>query len=521
MTSNKTLIATIDDLENTKYIKKQTKTLVNNGLELVKEHATSEETKCINKVIKIVNKPKYYAADKKILIQIKSSVIDVVKKYEEEYNEEENDDIINPNLTVDQIEKLLDDKIPCYHFNDRHPMKTVTFDATHNRWRFKNDSIDRNSNNKTKIIDMAKNYLFPDLEYDPNKTYTKKYFAYQDHYLVSYWTNNEPYFDIQHTISVLNLKTASSNLKYNEYCKKIVFRFWHKNIYDGYILRELIDEKTMYDLILSSNSDLSKSFKKDISEIQADLRKENKIQITNKKIKKTSANSNNKHCNLVQNKKFCFYSYNIPEHVTFVQDMIHQGCQISIGKFSNKHVLYAFIITLKTDHNYVIIKFGYTYKLHKRFKSLQSEYKSNVHFINAKIITAESDEIKFHKILKTKYPHLIEEYSIDGKDKTELYKFNPVLIKEFNEYLNTDEINPASVENKKNESSVQKQIDHYESMIKEKDLKLAKIKYQNLEKEIELAELKSKTLQEEIDTIRLITEPIKSNKQMKKVNTKK
>lgn len=48
--------------------------------------------------------------------------------------------------------------------------------------------------------------------------------------------------------------------------------------YGGYIHRELVDEKTMYKIVLDSRSDFSKTFKDDISQLLIDLRKSGQIQ---------------------------------------------------------------------------------------------------------------------------------------------------------------------------------------------------------------------------------------------------
>src|SRR5690606_6780838 len=108
-----------------------------------------------------------------------------------------------------------------------------------------------------------------------------------------------PLFDIQHIISVLNLKTTSYTEKYNEFSNQITNYIWYKNEFDGYILRELIPETTVFEIILSSNSIISKSFKKDVSEILSDLRKDGDLIITNDTI---SAKKLKKHANVDEGK---------------------------------------------------------------------------------------------------------------------------------------------------------------------------------------------------------------------------
>ena len=135
-----------------------------------------------------------------------------------------------------------------------------------------------------------------------------------------------------------------------------------------------------------------------------------------------------------------FYSYDSPEDMIYVRHLITIGEFFPISKFKNRHVLYAFIIQIETDHRYVIIKFGYSKNIADRFSTLASEYKSKCLFIKAKIISDKSDEQEFHNSLRIKYPDLVEPYSINGTKKTELYKLNPILMEEFDDYLNNDEM---------------------------------------------------------------------------------
>ena len=80
------------------------------------------------------------------------------------------------------------------------------------------------------------------------------------------------------------MTNASFNKKYNEFKHEIKLYKWHPNQYGGFYLRELIPERTLYKLILSSNSKISKTFKNDVSEILENLRKEDQLEITNEKI---------------------------------------------------------------------------------------------------------------------------------------------------------------------------------------------------------------------------------------------
>lgn len=220
-------------------------------------------------------------------------MIKLIKKYEEEFNDESNEDDINEELTTDEIENKLDSKIPKYNKYDKnHPMQGVTFNEKNNNFRLQYKNYDSNATNFTTACEKIKEKITPKNQEKILKKCGKNYFTYMDHFFITYWKNNDPLFDIQHIISVLNLKPSYIKEKYNEFSDKIIYYMWHKNEYDGYILRELIDEKSMYELILSSNSKFSKSFKTDIAQILVQLRKENKLQITNNKIQLKTNNSN-------------------------------------------------------------------------------------------------------------------------------------------------------------------------------------------------------------------------------------
>lgn len=131
-------------------------------------------------------------------------------------------------------------------------------------------------------------------------------------------------------------------------------------------------------------------------------------------------------------------SYDSPGDMIYVQHLITTGKFFSISKFKDRHVLYAFIIRIETDHRYVIIKFGYSENIADRFSTLASEYKSQCLFIKAKIIANKGDEQQFHNSIRKKYPDLVEPYSINGTKKIELYKLSPILMEEFDNYLNDD-----------------------------------------------------------------------------------
>ena len=118
---------------------------------------------------------------------------------------------------------------------------------------------------------------------------------------------------------------------------------------------------------------------------------------------------------------------------------------------------------LKLNHDKIIIKFGFTDDIIERFKSLAQEYGCEIFFVGAKFINTPKDERKFHDMLKKKFPHCIQPYSINGRDKNELYKLTSCLISEFDNYNITNEkIVDNEVKFSKEEKEV---IDHIQKQV--------------------------------------------------------
>jgi len=437
MSTSQRLITTLNEFHKSRYTKKPIKMFIKDNLESIIEHTTEQESKRIGVIMDIVSKPMLNATDRTRLIKVRKSVINVIKKYEEQFNEESNEDVLDENLSEDDIENLLDTKILSYNkFDETHPMKGITFNESAQTYKIRYDEIQTNTKNRAIACNKFKKIFEEKNQYFFIINVPKKSFIYKDHYFITYWHQNEPYFDIQHIISVLNLQPSYLRAKYNEFSDKICYHVWHKNQFDGYILRELINEKTMYQLILSSNSIFSKKFKNDVSDILTKLRQENQLTITNNKLtlKKFKNNEHNNASILKQQNNIHPCSYDSDEDMIYVRHLLDNGHNTALCKYLNKNVLYAFILPLKLDHQYIIIKFGFTDDIIGRFKTLISEYGCEIFFIGIKLVNTHKEERKFHAMLKQKYPEYVQEYTIKGKEKTELYKLSTCLMNEFNNY---------------------------------------------------------------------------------------
>src|SRR3984885_7864731 len=231
------LVNTINSINVKLFLNKNDKSYLHDKLLLLKSKTSKEEKKMLKPIIEVLEKIRLNKNDRKQIIEEKKSLIKIINKYEEVFEEEDNDETVDEKMNEDDVEKLLDGKIHKYNkYNKNHPMKGISFN------RSKNKNINTTSKDLEiacqKIIDIfchKKNDLF-------GQKVAKIKFTYQDYYFLTYIHKNKPYFDIQHIISILNLKSTSWNEKYNEFSNNICYYIWHKNEFNGYILRELIDE---------------------------------------------------------------------------------------------------------------------------------------------------------------------------------------------------------------------------------------------------------------------------------------
>lgn len=430
----------VNNFSSEKSLSNNDKILMKNNLNTLSSHVDKKENEIINSVLISLNKNRLTKDDKQVIIVNKKIIIKIVTKYGEQFNEKSNEDNIIENNSIECIENELDAKIKKYNgFSTNHPMHGITYDNNKSKYMIQYNKIKKFEDN----ITIASNIILENFKRYKNSDKIgeniplKNFFNYKDHYFVIYWQNDKPLFDIQHIISILNLKYSSYLEKYNQFSDQIIFYTWHKNKYDGYIFRELISETTVFEIILSSNSTISKSFKKDISKILSDLRKEGNLEITNDKISKKKLK---KYENIDEEKdtqirnmidKTLSLSYDNPVDMMQLYILINQLSYIPISLYINQSVLYAFIVTLKRNHTKVIIKFGWSLDILTRIKDLQNEYGSNFYLIGLKRIKNELIEKQFHKILRFKFPDSIENVCIKSKDKIELYKFNMLMMTEF------------------------------------------------------------------------------------------
>lgn len=224
------------------------------------------------------------------------------------------------------------------------------------------------------------------------------------------------------------------------------------------------------------------------------------------------------------------------------------------------HVLYAFLVPIKTSHNHVILKIGYSEDIVERIKTLELEYKTPIFLLKLKCISGRKDEQNFHNMIRKIYPELIEQYSIGDKNKVELYKLNPKILHEFDNYL----INENTLQEKQNltieeieivqniktqdivflnyinkfyktlttsNNAIDQQLhlqyltnkeNHYNERWKiEKNIELTKLqneaKSEHLDKETKLAEILSENLSKQIELVKLTNSDQRKNSKDKHI----
>jgi len=349
------IITALNEISGIRYIKKETVRYITKNLELLKDHTNENEDRRIDTVIEIIGKSALKINERKQLEQANKSVIKIIKKYKEEYNQEPNEDNVDEELTITDVENKLDSKIKKYSgFTENNPMEGISYDKNKKKYQIKYENI----NTYAKELDTACQKIINSFDVKKSdkigksnkieKKYVKYFFAYGNHFFVSYLINGDPYFDIQHIISLLNLKKSSRNDKYKEFSKSIDHNIWHKNEFNGYIRRELINEKNMYMLLMSSNSQFSKRFKNDVADILVELRKDNKLEITNEKLnlkKNTKYNNSIEHNQIIQNlgslsnmgsMKHPVYTYMNSFHLQYLQMLIEYGSRFPISGLNKK-----------------------------------------------------------------------------------------------------------------------------------------------------------------------------------------
>lgn len=257
MDSPQEIIAIINELQETKYIKKDIIKNATTNLTALKEYGTTKENNSIDTVIDIISKSKITANNKATLRKINNTLIKVITKYEEEYEEEPNEDDVNVDLTIDEIEEQLDSKVEKYkNYNKDHPMEGVSYDKNNKTYKTRSGNIKTSNKNLESACQIVLQNFNEKLGQKngailiPNSKITKKNITSSNNiFLIAYKYKSKRYYDIQHIFDCLKLKKSSQNEKYRLYSGDIKYCFWHPNKFGGFILRELISKYTIKKII--------------------------------------------------------------------------------------------------------------------------------------------------------------------------------------------------------------------------------------------------------------------------------
>ena len=491
MSTSKRIINILRNIPDDGTLKKIDKIFIRDNLLIILDDADDQDIEQLDTMIDLFSQGILTQDDKKLILEMRDDIIEIVKAHENEFHDEIVKNIIDENSSVEKIETFLDTKVPKYKFTDDHPMKGVSYLKSKNLYQVNHNDIKSGWKDLSTACKKVKESMMSRLadgmiiEDAP-----KKSFRYKDHNFITYWHNNNPMFDIHHIISVLNLHEDSSSKKYKKYSENVEHYCWHKNQFGGYSLRELISEKTVYKIILSSNSELSKNFKNDVADILINLRNKGQLIITNEKIsknpikieesdtddegveieqpvktnneikkKKRPVNKNldisNDNKIIINHPQLDICCYDSPG-LNYALFLITLGTLSLLGKFVGICVLYAFIIPLKLNHSDIIIKFGFTDNIVKRMGTLATEYGCKVYFVAAKLIQSKTKEEEFHSMLHRLYPNHVQKYRIGKTEKIELYKLCPALIEAYKDYNDQ----PCTLDRKKEDGDIKLTADN-------------------------------------------------------------
>lgn len=469
-----------------------------------------------------------------------------------------NDDVIVNDDDVDAQEKRLDGTIKRYSvFTRENPARYITFEESKNVYRLRYLNHDVKNTSLKKVVDMLK-YLLkinkgckdeqdtilmgkkgkkgngdskksPELakkiktkqnksrinnnnDDDSNNNCKKIIWThmkpfnivhYQNKSIILYEYESNIYFDLNQTLSVLDLKNVDK--KYYACDEFIEIKDTRDNIHGGFYIKDFINQNSFYHILLHSDTDFAKQFKTEVANILDILTKQGKIGIHNNKLQinnhehnlvttntssiNTSLNNTSStddfdideselnasfdlqeilhnYDNYVQQtissdtsttsttiitsslKPVYFPNESKQELHAFIKDKIAHFDGLNLGPYINKPLLYMCILDIidPSGHHRILCKIGYTENILKRKIGLMREYKcKTVYFIGLKNGFNLQEEKLLHSTIKSIHPNSHVEYTITTKantyEKTEIYVFEKKLYDFFMAYCSKDPIN--------------------------------------------------------------------------------
>ena len=339
------------------------------------------------------------------------------------------------------IEKEIDATIEHYNgYSKNNPMCGISWSKKDKNWRIQYKHNERSNKDLEKITNDMCKILSPKNCTQILELRGISVLYYKNKKIIIYGDYDIPLFDIRHTINLLDLGDDGSRKKYNSFKNMITHYGFYKNEFSGYILKEYVSEGTMYNIVLSSDSEFSKEFKKDISKLLCELR-ERKIITFNGVPNYTRKNIQDNNASIMikdmlddpTNEQ----SYDNNSYKNIVSRLVNIGSKIPISKYMEQHVMYLFIITINdpNNNNRIFCKIGYSADIIERFKSLRTEYICDIYLIELKYVKNEQDEKKFHKMMRETKPELCLKMKLNNREKDEVYVFDLRLYNEFHNII--------------------------------------------------------------------------------------
>lgn len=398
----------------------------------------------------------------------------------------------------EQIFKQVDEEAG-YKFSKDHPMDGIRYEHDRNKYDCVIDGKHNRSGDLHKLCELKRVNLLGKIGHSVTEIsqMCKKIIRYQNRYIISFWTkivdDIVPLFDITHILSLIDVCDRSERRIKQQIEDINKFIYFEPNECGGYTVRELIDEKTMYQIVLDSRSDFSKTFKSDVSDLLIALRKSGEIQlaITNLPKKKQSKRViSQSHLSDLFSKEIIHVinggmKTTNDNDMTYIKDLITTGEKIRLSLYNDEHVMYFFITNILSADNYVVCKIGYTSNINKRINTLVTEYEgTQFHLIGLKKIKNISDEESFHSMLKHRYSQLIyHDAVVKLVQKDELYIFDKCLWEEFSllpDFHNNERtLSMSEIINEYKIGTINEEMMKLMLKIMESDIELEKIRLTN------------------------------------------
>jgi len=242
-----------------------------------------------------------------------------------------------------------------------------------------------------------------------------------------YESIDNPLVHLDGFVAHLNLKFPEK--KISKYSDKLIL-YSVKNEYGGYVTIRFMKIKDVYDFILvCKQSTVYKQFKQFILDVLEQLRIHGSVKLSKDGTLLKQEFSDNKKENSLKS-EFKLIPYNYDEKY---KEIVSTSKKKLLSKYTKGNIMYFLLTTIPSS--YAVCKIGFTDDYFKRFTELIKEYKCDMYLISAKFVTCEEDERRFHKFVKHKYPELIFDYTLSGSKKTEMYKYHPKLMLDFEDFV--------------------------------------------------------------------------------------